>query len=166
VGVRRIQQGRAAVSANLDGMLAGNFEGVDLTVPIIAAAVTAASFVGRFSQALRSIGRSGTPRAVTRWQRTLNAGLRHTGHVAMAAAAVILAGGTWVGLRQKSVEQRRREDTTARCAETDYPRYLDWLKTAPSPDLWWDDGQPMRHRTPGPAMKKEFVERCVLVNLD
>jgi hypothetical protein len=166
VRVRRIQQGWPVVSANLDGMIAGNFEGVDLTVPIIAAAVTAAFFIGGFGRALWSIGRSRRLRAVTRWQRTLDAGLRHTGQFAMAAAAVILVGGTSIGLQQKSVDQINREEATARCGETYDLQFLDWLKTAPSPDLWWDSGPAMRHRTPGPAMKKEFVERRVLVSRD
>jgi hypothetical protein len=123
-GVRRIQQGRPAASANLDGMIAGNFEGVDLTVPIIAVAVTAASFIGGFGQALRSIGRSGTPRAVTRWQRTPNSGLRHSGQVTMAAAAVILIGGTWIGLEPKSFDQintrrpRHAAPTPTTCASS------------------------------------------------
>jgi hypothetical protein len=82
------------------------------------------------------------------------------------AAAVILIGGTPIGLRQKSVDQINREEATFRCAEMLYPQFLDSLKTGASPDLWWDSGPPMRHRTPGPAMKKEFVERCVPLQLD
>jgi hypothetical protein len=45
-------QGLPSLPANLGGMIAGNFEGVDLTVPIVAIACIAAMVVGCIGRAL------------------------------------------------------------------------------------------------------------------
>jgi hypothetical protein len=142
-------QGLPTLPANLGGMIAGNFEGVDLTVPIVAIARIAAIVVSCIGRALWTTGRKRRACAASRWRRALNGILHRAGQVTTVAAAVILIGGTLIGLRHKSVEQINREEATFRCAEMLYPQFLDWLNTGASPDLWWDSGPPMRHRTPG-----------------
>jgi hypothetical protein len=76
--------------------------------------------------------------------------LHRAGQVTMVAAAVILLGGTLIGLQQKSVDQINREEATFRCAEMLYPQFLDSLKTARPPTrggtaaLRCDTGRPAR----------------------
>lgn len=160
MGVRRIQQGLPPFSANLGGMIASNFEGVDLTAPIVVAAVMVAMIVGGIGRALWNAGRSSRPGAATTWQRVRTAGLRHLGEGGMAAAAGILIVGTWVGIQQKSLDQINREEAVEACAE-EYPRFLEWEQSGNSLDNWWT-GDPI----PGDvaakrATKKEFINRCV-----
>lgn len=173
VGVCRIQQGLPTFSANLGAMIASNFsraalttgrvagwsEGVDLTVPVVVAALMVAMIVGGIGRALWRVGRRSRPGAVTRWQRVRNAGLRHVGEVGMAAAAVILIVGAWIGIQQKSVNQIRREEAVEACAE-EYPRFLEWEQSGNSLDNWWNDAIPVDAAAKR-ATKKEFFDRCV-----
>jgi hypothetical protein len=128
-------------------VIASNFEGVDLTAPIVVAALMAAMIVGATGRALR------------------NAGLRHVGEVGMAAAVVVLIAGTWVGIQQKSIYQVKREEAVEACVE-DYPRFLEWERSGNSLDNWWT-GDPISHDVEVKrATKQGFIDRCVEMSVD
>src|SRR4051794_15512260 len=98
-------------------MIASNFEAVDLTAPIVVAALIVAMMLGGIGRTLWNTGRSRRSCAVTRWQRLSSAGLRHVGEVGMAAAVVALTAGTWVGIQQKSIDQVKREEAAHTCVK-------------------------------------------------
>lgn len=165
VGLRRTRQGRAAITANLEGVIASNFEGLDLTAPIVVVSVVAALTVGGISRALWASGRAASRPDTARPRRALQAAMRHAGQAGMVAAAAILVGGTWIALQQKSVDQIQREKAATACAE-DYPRFRDWEAPGQSLDNWWT-GDPLPPGPPtSPVSKKAFMDRCVDMTID
>lgn len=141
-------------------MIASNFEGVDLTAPIVGAAVIVAMVIGGIGRALWNAGRSSRPSAITPWQRLRSAGLRRVGEVGMAGAAVILSVGTWIGIQQKSIDQINREEAVEACRE-EYPRFLEWERSGNSLENWWTGDPIPVDAAAKRATKKEFIDRCV-----
>ena len=78
----------------------------------------------------------------------------------MAAAAMILGIGTWVGIQQKSIEQVNREEAVEACTKG-YPRFVEWEQTGNSLENWWT-GDPIPIDSAAKrATKREFIDRCV-----
>jgi hypothetical protein len=138
-----------------------NLEHVDLTVPIIVVAGCSADLLLALGRGVFNAG--GRISAATPLRRTVTAVLRLTGRLTIVAAAVVFVGGTWIGVRTKSAWQNQR-DAAAHACDTEYPRFVEWEQAGNSLDNWWT-GDPLPHGpVPGRSSRRQFIDRCVLVN--
>lgn len=163
MAIRRSPQGPERHSANVDGMAPwlAEFEAVDLTVPLVGITVCVAAGLAAWGRRLSNTGRRVGPSVLTTPTRRFGAALRlAAGRAVLVVAAVVLIGGTWIGIRAKSPWQIERDTAAASCAE-EYPRFVQWEKAGNSLDNWWTGDPLLPGTVPQRASRKQFIDRCV-----
>jgi hypothetical protein len=137
------------------------FEELDLTGPIIVIAIGAAAALAACGRGLSKAARLPAESVVpTPWRSIVQAMLRSAGGAVMVAAAVVLIGGTWIGIRTKSAWQIERDAAAASCAD-EYPRFVAWERAGNSLDNWWTGDPLPRGAVPERSTRKQFIDRCV-----